>query len=191
MMQKLWLKKPKLNYSKEVIDIVQFGSSVIENKEPRDIDISVIFKKIPIKEQLLESQKIKRQLEKLSNKSIHINSFDLYSLFDNSNFARSGILFLGRSIFTGNYFSERFGLTPKIHIYYSLINLKKKDKIRFNYLLSGRGGNYGLLRKYEGNLLKPGLIEISPEFEGIFVNSMDSFDIEFKVRKVFLQGISN
>jgi len=186
MTQKLWLKKLKLDYNKNVTDIVQFGSSITK-EEPNDIDIAVIFNKIQIKEQLLESQKIKRQLEKFSEKPIHINSFDLYSLFENSNFARENILHQGKSLITGKQFSEKLGLKPKIHIYYSLKNLKKKDKIRFNYLLSGKQGSYGLLRKYHGKLLKPGLIEISPEFELIFIEAIKKFNIKFEVNKVFLQ----
>jgi predicted nucleotidyltransferase len=86
-MQKLWQKRPKLAYSKDVLDIVQFGSSAEEGKNPNDLDIAVIFNKIPLKEQLNQAQEIKKQLETASEIPIHINSFDLYSLFDNSNFA--------------------------------------------------------------------------------------------------------
>ncbi len=181
MMQKLWLKKLKLNYSKNVFDIVQFGSSVIESREPRDLDIVVIFQKIPLKEQLEESQKIKRQLQKISEISIHITSFDLYSLFDKSNFAKENILFYGKSVISGNYFVKKFGLNPRVQISYSLENLKKKDKIRFNYILSGKKGKYGLLRKYGGELLKPGLIEIFPEYKDIFVESIKKITSHFKI----------
>lgn len=184
MMQKLWQKKLKWNYNKDVVDIVQFGSSITK-EESRDIDIAVIFNKIPLREQLLESQKIKRQLEKFSEIPIHINSFDLYSLFDEANFAREGIIFYGKSLINQDYFSKKFGLIPKIHIHYSLNNLKKKDKIRFNYMLSGKKGSYGLLRKYLGKLLKPGLIEISPEFQEIFVLKIKNFNIKFKEEKIF------
>ena len=188
MTQKLWQKKLKLIFNKEVIDIVQFGSSVIEGKEPKDIDIAVIFNKIPIKDQLLESQKIKRQLEKHAEKPIHITILDYYSLLDNANFAREGILHQGKSIITGDSFSKQLlSLEPRTYIHYSLNNLKKKDKIRFNYMLSGKQGLYGLLRKYKGKLLKPGLIEIPPEFEEIFISSIKKFNIEFKINKVFIQ----
>jgi predicted nucleotidyltransferase len=183
-MQKLWLKKLKLSYSKDVFDIVQFGSSVEENKIPNDIDIAVIFNKIPIKEQLIQAQEIKRQLENKSELPIHITSFDLYSFFESSNFAKDSILFLGKSLIYNGNFSKRFGLSPKIQIYYSLNKLAKKDKIRFNYMLNGKNGMYGLLRRYDGRLLKPGLIEINPEYEGIFIDSIKDFDILYKVRKV-------
>ena len=186
MTQKLWLKKLKLNYNKDVLDIVQFGSSVEEGKIPNDIDIAVIFNKIPLKEQLDQAQKIKKQLEKLVELPIHINSFDFYTLFDNSNFAKDSILFYGKSIIHQKDFSKSLGFSSKIQIYYSLEKLRKKDKIRFNYMLSGKGGKYGLLKEHNGELLKPGLIEINPEFENIFVSSIKKFNVEFKVKNVLI-----
>ena len=79
MMQKLWQKKLKLNYSNNVVDIVQFGSSVFEGSKPNDMDIAVIFRKISIKEQLLERQRIKNQIQKISDLPVHVESFDFYS----------------------------------------------------------------------------------------------------------------
>lgn len=183
-MQKLWLKKLKLNYSKDVLDIVQFGSSVEEGKMPNDIDIAVIFNKISIKEQLTQAQDIKKQLEKYSELPIHVTSFDLYSFFDSSNFAKESILFVGKSLIYNDNFSIRFGFNPKIQIFYVLNKLKKKDKIRFNYMLNGKKGMYGLLRKYNGNLLKPGLIEINPEYEKVFVEAIKEFHIEYEIRRI-------
>ncbi len=180
------LKKQKLDYSGEVVDIVQFGSSVLADAKPNDIDIAVIFQKIPLKEQLEEAQKIKKQLQEQTQIPIHIKSYDFYSFFDKGNFAKESILIMGKSVLTGKNFSESFSLTPKIQIYYSLSKLKKKDKVKFNYLLSGKGGEYGLLRKYSGKLLKPGLIEISPEYENIFVSSLKKITSDIEVRKMLI-----
>lgn len=195
MMQKLWLKKPKLNYSSDVLDIVQFGSSIfeIENLDldnstlPRDIDIGVIFNKIPIKEQLEQSQRIKNQLQKKTNLKIDIKSYDLYSLLDKSNFAREGILFYGKSLISGENFAKKFGLIPKLRIKYNLSKLKKKDKVRFNYSLSGKQKKYGLLRKYKGELISPKIIEISPEYEKIFLKKLKSITKTLEIKRVFLQ----
>src|SRR3989344_5007003 len=145
MTQKLWQKKPRLSYDKEVVDIIQFGSSVLTESEPNDLDIAVIFKNTPIKEQLKARQEIKNQIQKTVELPVHIESFDYYSLFDKGDFARDGIMFYGKSIITGRNFSENFGLTPKLRIYYILKNLMKKEKVRFNYILNGKKGNYGLL----------------------------------------------
>jgi hypothetical protein len=182
----------KLNYNKEVIDIVQFGSSIIggtdEKKEnkPNDIDVAVFFDKIPLKEQLEEAQKIKKQLQEHSEVPIHVTSYDFYSFFDRGNFARESVLFYGKSLIHNDYFSKLFGFTPKIHISYSLNKLDKKDKVKFNYMLNGKGGNYGLLRKYNGKLLNPGLIEINPEHEHIFTNNLNKITKELKIKKVLL-----
>lgn len=185
-MQKKLQKKSDLIYSSEVIDIIQFGSSIIEGEKPNDIDIAVIQNKIPLKEQLENSQEIKKQLEKRFNLPIHINSYDLYSLFDAGNFARESILFYGKSLLSGNYFSNTFGLKPIVRIVYSLNKLKKKDKVRFNYLLNGKGGKYGLIRQYSGKLVSPGMIEILPEHEKVFSDAMKLITNDFEVQKVFL-----
>lgn len=185
MTRNLWQKKLKLNYNKNVLDIVQFGSSVIEGKTPNDIDIAVIFNKIPLNDQLNEAQKIKLQLQKETETPIHISSFDLYSLFDKSNFAKENILFYGKSLIFKRNFSEKFGFFPKIHLSYSLVKLKKKDKVRFNYALSGRGGKYGLIKSYGGKILHPGLIEILPEYEYIFLNNLKKISPNIKKIKVF------
>ena len=183
MTHTLWLKKQKLIYSKDVFDILQFGSSIFENSSPNDVDIAVIFQKIPLKEQLSQAQEIKKQLQKKTNLPLHIKSFDLYSLFESSNFAKESILFYGKSLITNEYFSRKLGLTPVIQIEYSLKKLAKKDKIKFNYLLNGKKEKYGLLRKYGGSLTKPGQIEIKPEHEKIFVDKIKEITNDFKVNK--------
>lgn len=181
-MRKVWLKKPELNYS-SVFDIVQYGSSLIVDNEPNDVDVAVIFDKIPVKEQLLRAQEIKKQLQKVSELVIHIKSFDLYSLFESSNFARESILF-GKSLVSGKFFAERFGFYPCVQVFYSLKQLKKKDKIRLNYMLNGKKGKYGLLREFGGKLLKPGLIEIDPAHEKSVVSAMKKITPYVTAKKI-------
>ena len=184
-MYKLWQKKLTLNYSKNVLDIVQFGSSVMEETEPKDVDIAVIFQKISLKDQLNESQRIKKQIQENVKLPIHISSFDLYSLFDKGNFAKEGILFYGKSIISQKEFSLLFGIKPKLEIYYILKDLEKKDKIKFNYLLNGKGGRYGLIKKYSGKIISPGVIETSPEYEKIFTEAMKKITKKIIVKKMF------
>lgn len=187
-MQKLWQTKLKLNYSDEVVDIIQFGSSVLEESNPSDMDIAVIFDKTPIKIQLEERQKIKKQIQELTELPVHMESFDVSSLFKESNFAREGILFYGKSLLNGKSFSEKFGIIPKLRISYVLNNLKKKDKVRFNYLLNGKGGNYGLLKKYGGKIIYPGVLETSPENENLFLNKMKKITDKIKVERDFISS---
>ena len=185
-MQKLWQKNLGLHYSKSVIDIVQFGSTTEERKKPNDIDIAVIFKPIPLKQQLEEAQLIKKQLGGKSNLPIHINSFTMESLFDESNFAKENILFSGMSLLLQKPFVHRMGFSPQVQIGYVLKGLAKKEKIKCNYLLNGKGGKYGLLREYKGSLVKPGLIEIPPFAENIFVEELKKITSALTVQRILV-----
>src|SRR4030042_3539701 len=185
MTLKLWQKKLKLNYNKEVIDIVQFGSSVFEEGNPKDIDIAIIFEKIPLKDQLKERQNIKNQIQKQAELPVHVESFDFYSFFDKGNFAKQGILFYGKSIIKGNNFAENFGLIPKLRISYVLKDLEKKDKVKFNYLLNGKKENYGLLRKYKGGIISPGVVETIAENEKIFLEQMKKITNNLSIDRIF------
>src|SRR3989338_6840846 len=127
-MQNIWLKKITLSYSKDVLCIVQFGSSVLEDSKPNDVDIAVIFKCIPLKQQLEESQRIKKQLGKFSQLPVHIKSFDFYSFFNKGNFAKEDILFYGKNLISGEQLSRLFGVSAKLQVYYYFKKLKKKDK---------------------------------------------------------------
>ncbi len=187
-MQKLWQKKLKLNYSDDVVDIVQFGSSILEESKPNDMDIAIIFKTISVKEQIKEAHNIKKQIEKLTELPVQIESFDLPRLFDKSNFAREGILVYGKSLLNGKNFSEKFGIIPRLRISYVLRDLEKKDKVRFNYLLNGKGGNYGLLKKYGGKIIYPGVVETFPENENLFVNKMKNIVQRINVERCFISS---
>ena len=51
-------------------------------------------------------------------------------------------------------------------------------------MLKGKKGNYGLLKKYGGSLINPGLIEIFPEYENIFIESIKKLTPNFKIKKI-------
>jgi hypothetical protein len=187
MTHKLWQKKLKIKISQNIIDIIQFGSSIFLDSKPNDIDIAVIFNKITLKEQLNESQKIKEQLNQQTDIPIHIKSYDFYSLLDKSNFAREGILFYAKSLITQKNFTEHFGLIPKLRIQYNLSNLEKKEKVKFNYTLSGKQGKYGLLKKYNGKLIAPKTIEINPEHEKIFIQKLKKITNKIETKRIFIQ----
>jgi predicted nucleotidyltransferase len=189
-MRELLQKNLELKYSKNVLDIVLFGS-YLNRDNYNDIDIAVFFKNLSIKEQLIESQQIKKQLEKLVDKPIHISSYDGNSFFSLSNFAREGILFYGISLLNKKPFSLNFGLEPRIQISYQLKSLEKKDKVSFHYMLKGKSGNYGLLRKHGGKLISPGLIEIFPENETKFIGSIKKYISSYQIKRIFVSSIKN
>lgn len=179
-MLKNLLKKPTQHYD-QILHIVQFGSSIQMGKEPNDIDIVVIYKTIPLKEQLDISQKIKEELQEQTAIPIHINSATYQTLFDQSNFAKESML-RGIDLETKYFFAKKIGFIPKIHIFYSLQKFEKKDKVRFNYFLHGRKNTHGYLTKEKGSLIKPGFISLNPIYEYEFFNAVEkSFSFEKKI----------
>ncbi len=187
MIQYHWQKKPVLKYNHDVMDIVQYGSSIIKSEEPNDIDIAVIFRKTPLKQQLEESQRIKMQLEKFTDKPIHIKNFDMETLFNKGNFARESIMFYGKSIITGKYFAEELGLKPMLQAKYSLEGLEKKDKVRLHYALKGKGNYKGFLEKHNGQMIGPGIVVVPPEYEVLLLKKIKAITENYNTIKVFIQ----
>lgn len=181
-MYRLWQEKLDLDYP-NVIDMIQFGSSIRINSKPNDIDIAVIYEKISLDKQLSTSQKIKNYLKTKSDVPIDIHSFDIDSFFKDSNFSRKNILFYGKSLISGKYFANRFSLDPWIIIKYDLSNLEKKDKVRLNYHLSGKSGSYGMLKE-AGKIFSPGVVQIRPEYEDIIISKISEVTKDFKIERV-------
>ncbi|MFT4326499.1 MAG: hypothetical protein ACMXYK_03290 [Candidatus Woesearchaeota archaeon] len=171
------LKKLKQTWT-NVLDIIQYGSSIQYGIEPKDIDIAVLCKEIPLKEQLNLQQEIKTFFEKQSAIPIHIKTFTLYSLFSEGNFAKQSIV-LGISLYTHDFFMNKYGFQPTLKVTYSLKGLEKKDKVTFNYFLQHK--NKGFLTISQGHIVSPGTIEFNPCYEKYFlekVPSKISFDIQ-------------
>ena len=57
--------------------------------------------------------------------------------------------------------------------------------MRFNYLLNGKRGSYGLLRKYGGKIISPGLVETAPENEKIFLEQMKKITKNLSIERTF------
>lgn len=185
-MYKLWQKNLELKFSNSVIDIVQYGSSIIEGSKPNDIDICVFYiPNIKLEKQLEESQKIKVQIKKIIDLPIDIKSFTLNGFFESSNFAKESILLYGVSLVTKNQFVDSLGLKSRIQIKYNLSKLEKKDKIRLNYYFSGKKKN-GFLDKIGGKIISPGLIEILPEYENIILDKIKEFTKDFEIKKILV-----
>jgi len=156
-----------------IFDIVLYGSSVKGKEEPNDIDLIIIFKYGMLKERLSIIQKYKQIIKtkiKLDIKSILVDE-----LFNKEFFARSGIFFEGISLLDGTRFSGKIGFDSFTLFSYDMKNKNHAEKVRFNYLLSGRKGYDGILKMFNGKRLNLGLIQLpvnkSDEFEDILKNN--------------------
>ncbi len=172
---KKWLKAEIKD--KKIFDIVVYGSSVKGKINPNDVDIAVIFREGKLKERLEIIQKIKENI--VTDKKIDIKAIMLEELFDAGFFARSGIIFEGISIKDNKQFSNKIGFNSNTIFIHNLKDKTHTEKVKFNYLLSGRTEK-GIVRKLEGRQLAPGVIEIpvrnSLEFEEILNKHKISFN---------------
>lgn len=156
------------NIDKNIFDIVLYGSTVKGKTTPDDIDIVVIFKEGTLKDRLTKIQFIKKKIR--LDKKIDIKSILLEELFQEKFFARSGIFLEGMSLIDGKPFSDKIGYLGFIIFIYSLQDKSHTEKVKFNYILSGRN-SMGIVKKLEGKRLASGVIQIpiknSLEFEEV------------------------
>ncbi len=162
---------------KKIFDIVVFGSSVKGKDAPGDIDIAVIFREGTLKERLNKIQEIKKKIN--IDKKVDIKAMMLDDLFKEEFFGRSGIILEGISLFNGKAFSEKIDLTGWSLFYYNLKEKSHSEKVKINYLLSGRKSP-GIVKSLEGKYLSPGTVLIpiknSLEFEEVLKKQKISFE---------------
>ena len=169
----------------EIFDIVLYGSSVKGKEKPNDVDILVIFEKGTLKERLEKIQKIKKNI-KIENK-IDIKGILLKELFQEEFFARSGVFLEGVSLIDGKQFANKIGFNNAVLFFHNLKDKTHTEKVKFNYLISGRGGN-GILKLMNGKQLAPGVLQIpltkSLEFETILNrNKISYYKINVLIQK--------
>jgi predicted nucleotidyltransferase len=176
------LKSEKENI--KIFDIILYGSSVKGWLEPHDIDILVIFREGSLKERLGKIQDIKK---KLNNKKLDIKGILLEELFKEEFFARSGVIAEGISLFTGDKISRKIGYEGYCLFVYSLKDKKHSEKVKFNYLLSGRNSK-GIIKELNGVSLGPGVVKIPIKNSNEFKDILKKHEIKFE-KKVILEEI--
>jgi|SRR3989344_97293 len=154
---------------KTIFDILVYGSSVKGKDKPNDLDILVIFRRGNLKERLLKIQEIKNDFKSI-NKKIDIKGILLEELFDANFFGRSGVFIEGISLIDEKKFSEKINFSGFSLFVYSLKEKSHTEKVKFNYILSGRNSK-GIIELFNGLHIAPGVIQIpivkSLEFEEI------------------------
>ena len=159
-----------LNHEKKdktIFDIVLYGSAVKGKTKPADIDIAVIFRQGKLKERLEKIQVIKK---KIKLEKIDVKGILWEELFQEEFFGRSGIFLEGISLFNGKPFSYKIGFEGFAIFIYNLSGKSHAEKVKFNYVLSGRN-RIGMTKRLDGKHLAPGVIQIpiknSLEFEEV------------------------
>ena len=153
---------------KTIFDIVLYGSVAKGRTYPADIDIIVIFRKGTLKERLQKIQSIKQKIR--VEKKVDIKGILWEELFQEQFFARSGIILEGISLFDGKPFSHKIDFKGFVLFVYDLRDKSHTEKVKFNYVLSGRK-DIGMVKRLEGKHIAPSVIQIpvknSLEFEEV------------------------
>lgn len=161
---------------KTILDVVVYGSFV-KSKNYRDVDLAVIFIQGSLRERLDKLQEMKKKINKLKV-NFDAKAFLLQDLLSPANFAKAGILIEGISIFDGKSFSEKMGFKPFVIYFFNLKGLSHTDKVKFNYIMAGRGMK-GMLEKLGGERLSNGVIKVpvsaAEELEAVLDNNRVNF----------------
>ncbi len=162
-----------------LFDIVLYGSSVKGKTMPNDIDLIAIFRKGNLRERLDKIQEMKEKIKNTINtKNTKINidfkQITIEELFLPEFFAKTGIILEGISLFKDKKFSEILGFKAYSLFWFTLEGLSHNEKVKFNYILAGRGSE-GLISKLGGERLVGGAVKIpidnSLEFEEVLKNN--------------------
>ncbi|NQU78961.1 nucleotidyltransferase domain-containing protein [Candidatus Woesearchaeota archaeon] len=170
----MMLKRLKKYLSKEIFDIVIYGSSVKGKMKPGDIDIAVIFSSGSLDERLTTIQKIRKDLDV----KVDIKAILLHELFRPEFFSRTGIFLEGISVRHQKPFSRLLGFTSSALFSYDLKDKTHTEKVKFNYVLSGRGRD-GIVKMLDGDHIAPGVIEIPIENSDEFAEILKSHKINY------------
>ena len=180
------LKKCLKNEKKDktIFDIIIYGSSVKSKIKPGDIDILIIFREGTLKERLAKIQTIKKKIKQ--EKKLDMKGILLEELFQEQFFARTGIFHEGISLFNLKPFSQKIGFKGFVLYNYALKNKTHTEKVKFNYVLSGRN-DIGMVKLLEGKHLAPGIIQIPTKNSLEFEQILEKHNINYSKKNILIQ----
>ncbi len=167
--------------SKNIKDIVIYGSAVKGKLAPRDIDVIMIFS-----DEVLETRmQLAHELKTMLGKHADVKQMVFEDFFDSAFLARQGILLEGISLITGEKLAQQFGFEGYALFSYSLEGLTHTKKVSFEYALSGRGSNSGVLKDVSAKSVGKGAILVPVEQSVAFEDFLSYWKVKF-VKKYVL-----
>ena len=179
---KEWLKTELKD--KAIFDLIVYGSAVKGKSRPNDLDIMVIFREGALKERLEKIQSIKKKIQFAGK--IDIQEILLKELFEESFFGRTGIFLEGISVLDGKQFSSKIGFLGFSLFVYNLKDKTHTEKVKFNYVLSGRGSE-GMVKKLNGVHLAPGAVQIPIKNSLEFEEVLKLHKVEYSKKNVLVE----
>lgn len=187
-MSKNYLRFLELNcrkFKKEhkgVFDIVIYGSYVKGKLDFNDVDLMIIFYDLPLNKRLERAQDLKSIIKK-EIRHIDIKTMNFEDFFDESFFARQGLLIEGKSLIKNKMLAELLGFKGFSIFSYNLKNLDHNKKTQFTYALSGRNSE-GVLKLLQGISLGRGAVKIPIEHSIEFEQFLQKWNIDYKRKNI-------
>jgi predicted nucleotidyltransferase len=158
----------KLISSKDIFDIVLFGSASKSDRY-NDIDVAIILK---VKKTLKEKLEISQQLRNLNpDHELDVKVIEIDDLLDQNFIARQAILAEGISFQDNRYLHEKFGFKTYAYFNYDISKLTYSKKKTLYYALNGRTTK-GLFKEKNAVSISNTLIKVplmhSSEFKDFF-----------------------
>ena len=166
-----------------IFDIVIFGSLVKGKLSPKDIDIMVIFLDGSLKERLDRIQQIKDNIKNKVAANIDIKQMLLKDIFSTEFLARTGIMLEGLSVFRDKKFCQILGFDSYTIFWYNLAGLNHTQKVKFNYILSGRNQK-GIIKILKGERLVSGAVKIPMEYSNEFEEILKNNKINYNKKNI-------
>ncbi|MBU0627700.1 MAG: nucleotidyltransferase domain-containing protein [Nanoarchaeota archaeon] len=168
-------------FSDEIVDVIIFGSAVKDKISPNDIDIAVIFR-TDIKREILSN------FQKELGERYHISSLLIDQFFNKPHSLAKTLLLEGISLVTGKRLSDNFDLTSSVLYTYDISKEKPSKKVRWVYLLKGRGENEGIVHKFKGTYISNSSFIMPIEKDEEMIELFKQWDIKFYRKKLLLMS---
>lgn len=173
--------------TKEVVDIIVFGSAVKGKLLPKDIDICVVLREDNIAIHTYVVTKIEEIAEKLKVET-HISIVTVDNFFTSPHSLIRTILKEGISLITGKAVAEQYGLVSCTLYSYSLAGVDASKKVRFVYTVKGRKGEKGFVNKIGGEWIADSCFVVPVKKDYEIVELLKQWDIRFMRKPILLMN---
>jgi hypothetical protein len=164
----------------DIFDIVLYGSAAKGAATPRDTDVLVIFTQGTLRERLTRVQEMK---ELLKSEELDMKQALLSDLFSPTFLARTGAILEGLSIREGKPFSTRLGFSGYTLFWWQLSGMTHSQKVRFGYLLSGRGVP-GILEEMHAERLVNGIVKVPLRLSLAFEDILKANKVHYQKKNI-------
>ena len=150
--------------SRDILDVILFGSSIKGKTFPKDIDIAVITNK-PVLEDI---------------KGFHISTLKSQDFFLNPPTLVNTLLREGYSLKYEKFFAERYQFSSKVLFTYKIASLKPSQKVKVVTILRGKKKEAGIVEEYHGKWLAKQVFTVPLASAYLFEQFFLNFSIPFK-----------